>query len=71
MAAAGGDVYAVTFDSTTAPSGAYVVDITAVDSSPYANQQTVTAAAGFEVLDGLFADGFESGDASAWSATVP
>ena len=57
MTPAGGDEYAATFDSTAAPSGAYVVDILAVDSSPYANQQTVTAVAGFDVdlpLPGAF-----------------
>jgi hypothetical protein len=50
MALAGGGVYGVTFVSTSAPVGSYVVDITAVDSSPNSNQQTVTAAAGFEVV---------------------
>ena len=53
MALAGGDVYAATFDSTSVPAGDYEVDITAVDSSPNANEQTVTAAAGFEVVQPL------------------
>jgi predicted phage tail protein len=50
MALVGGDVYAVAFDSASATIGSYVVDITAVDSSPNSNQQTVTAAVGFEIV---------------------
>ena len=50
MALVGGGVYGVPFVSTPAPVGSYVVDITAVDSSPNSNQQTVMAAAAFEIV---------------------
>ncbi|MEO1368579.1 MAG: putative Ig domain-containing protein [Acidobacteriota bacterium] len=45
----------------------FIVTVTAVD--PFG--ATVDDAFNLEVLPGLFADGFESGDTSAWDVIVP
>lgn len=58
----------VTIDTTGLEAGRHVLFVRGIDTD--GNEGVVTAA--FLVIEGaLFADGFESGDTTAWSATTP
>ena len=49
LAPAGGDLFTGVFDSSGLPYGSYSIDVRATDTSPQANEATVTAAAAFEL----------------------
>ncbi len=58
----------VTIDTTGLASGRHLLFVRGIDTD--GNQGAVTATFLF-IEGGIFADGFESGDTSAWSATTP
>jgi hypothetical protein len=70
LTSSAGSVWSGSISSATLTEGIYSVDLRATDTSPLANGRTVLGAGIFRV-GGIFADGFETGTTSRWSAALP
>ncbi len=64
----GVEVVEATIDTTGLAPGRHVLFVRGIDS---AGNEGLVAATFLDVGDGIFTDGFESGDTSAWSSAVP